>query len=324
MVERALFGSSIVIFLMAWTSNIYQLLFLRLLQGLLTGTVAACIALVSASSPSSKMAFSLGFLQTGVFLGTFLGPLLGGISADILGFRNSFKITAALLFFSGWLVFFLVEEKFTSTSAKKNEIAFSKLKTLIFNNKRILIMFFVLFIFRFSIKLITPIISLFVEMITPNLKYVSILAGLMFALTGLTSAFSAMNIGKFIEKKPNKNILFLIIGLIGSGFFFLAQGFVDNIVQFAFLRLCLGLFYGMIIPIANTIISLSTSPKHQGKIFGVSHSITFLGSIFGPITGGYIMVRFNISAVFILAGSLLLIAGLFLPILLKKNGNSYI
>jgi len=122
MVERALFGSSIVIFLMSWAGNIYQLLFLRLLQGLLTGTIAACTALISTSSPSKKMGFSLGLLQTGVFLGFFLGPLLGGISADIFGFRNSFRITSALLFISGWLIFFLVEEKFTPSNTKKNTV----------------------------------------------------------------------------------------------------------------------------------------------------------------------------------------------------------
>jgi len=209
---------------------------------LLTGTVAACIALVSASSPSKKMGFSLGLLQTGVFLGTFLGPLLGGISADILGFRNSFKITAALLFFAGWLVFFLVEEKFSPSDTKKNSIVFNKIKALIFKDKLIPIMFFVLFIFRFSIKLITPIISLFVEMIAPNSNHVSILTGIMFALTGLMSAFSAMNVSKLIEKKPSKNILLLIISLIGSGVFFLAQGLLLILCNLLFLDYVWGFF----------------------------------------------------------------------------------
>lgn len=113
MIERAMFGGAISIFMMAWATNVYQLLILRIIQGTLTGTIAACTALVSASSPSRKIGFSLGLLQTGFFLGNFLGPLLGGILADILGFKNSFRITAALLFIAGWLIFFLVEEKFT-------------------------------------------------------------------------------------------------------------------------------------------------------------------------------------------------------------------
>ena len=320
MVERALFGSSIVIFLMAWAGNIYQLLFLRLLQGLLTGTIAACTALISTSSPSKKMGFSLGLLQTGVFLGIFLGPLLGGISADIFGFRNSFRITSALLFISGWLIFFLVEEKFTPSNTKKNTVPFKKMTALILNHKQLLVMFIILFIVQFSVKSISPILALFVETIVSDLKNVSTLTGLMFALTGLMAAFSAINIGKLIEKKPNTSLL--IASLIGSGFFFLTQGFVTNIIQLALLRLCLGLFYGAIIPIANTIISLSTPSQHRGKVFGVSNSITFLGNIFGPITGGFLMVTFNISVVFVFAGSILLLSGLVLPTILKKVENS--
>lgn len=320
MVERALFGSSIVIFLMAWAGNIYQLLFLRLLQGLLTGTIAACTALISTSSPSKKMGFSLGLLQTGVFLGIFLGPLLGGISADIFGFRNSFRITSALLFISGWLIFFLVEEKFTPSNTKKNTVPFKKMTALILNHKQLPVMFIILFLVQFSVKSISPILALFVETIVPDLKNVSTLTGLMFALTGLMAAFSAINIGKLIEKKPNTSLL--IASLIGSGFFFLTQGFVTNIIQLALLRLCLGLFYGAIIPIANTIISLSTPSQHRGKVFGVSNSITFLGNIFGPITGGFLMVTFNISVVFVFAGSILLLSGLVLPTILKKVENS--
>ena len=320
MIERALFGGSIVVCLMASVVNIYQLLFLRLLQGILTGTVAACTALISASSPSKKMAFSLGLLQTGVFLGSFLGPLLGGISADIFGLRNSFRITAALLFISGWLIFFLVEEKFTPSNTKKNIVPFEKMKALILDHKQLPIMFIILFLVQFSVKSISPILALFMETIVSDLKNVSTLTGLMFALTGLTAAFSAVNTGKLIEKKPN--IPLLIASLIGSGFFFLTQGFVTNVMQLALLRLCLGLFYGAIIPIANTIISLSTPPQDRGKVFGVSTSITFLGNIFGPITGGFLMVTFNISVAFVFAGSILLLAGLVLPIILKKVKNS--
>src|SRR5665648_867691 len=108
MIERAIFGGAISIFMMGLATNVYQLLIIRIIQGLLTGSIAACTALVSASSPSRKMGFSLGLLQTGFFLGNFLGPLLGGFSADILGFRNLFRFTAVFFFFVGCLSFFLL------------------------------------------------------------------------------------------------------------------------------------------------------------------------------------------------------------------------
>ena len=322
MVERALFGSSIVIFLMVWVGNVYQLLFLRLLQGLLTGTVAASTSLISATSPLKKMGFSLGLLQTGIFLGTFLGPLLGGISADIFGFRNSFRITAVLLFISGWLIFFLVEEKFTPSNTEKNIIPFKKMMALILNHKQLLVMFIILFLVRFSIKTISPILALFVETIVSDPKNISTLTGLMLALTGLAAAFSAINIGKLIEKKPSISTPLLMVSLIGTGFFFLPQGFVTDIMQLALLRLCLGLFYGAIVPITNTIISLATPSQHRGKVFGLANSYAFLGAFLGPIMGGFLMATFNISVVFVFTASILLLAGSVLPIVLKKIGNS--
>ncbi|MBE3127424.1 MAG: MFS transporter, partial [Candidatus Atribacteria bacterium] len=311
MIERAIFGGAISIFMMALVTNVYQLLIIRIIQGVLTGSVAACTALVSANSPSRKMGFSLGLLQTGFFLGNFLGPLLGGISADILGFRNSFRITAALLFIAGWLIFFLVEENFTPSVTKKQIMPFKKRVALFFNNGQLFIMFFILFLVQFSIQIISPIFPLFVETIVSNPKIVSTFTGLMFAITGLMSAFSAINVGKLIEKKPSNFLL--TISLLGTGLFFLSHAFVTNTTQLILLRVGLGLFYGAIIPIANTIIGLSTPSEHRGKVFGVANSTTYLGSVLGPSSGAFIMITFSLPAVFIFTGGLLLLAGLALP-----------
>jgi len=316
MIVRAMFGGAISVFMMALATNVYQLLIIRIIQGVLSGIIPACTALVSASSPSRKMGYSLGLLQTGFFLGNFLGPLLGGISADILGFRNSFRITAVLLFIAGWLVFFLVEEKFTPSASKKEIIPFKKRVALFFNHGQLFIMFLILFLVQFSVKIISPIFPLFMETIVSNPKIVSSLTGLMFAITGLMSAFSSINVGKLIEKKPSNFLL--TISLFGTGLFFLSHAFVTNTTQLILLRVGLGLFYGAIIPIANTIIGLSTPSEHRGKVFGVANSITFLGNVLGPISGAFIMTTFSLPAVFIFTGGLLLLAGLSLPVAMNK------
>ena len=316
MIERAIFGGASSVFMMALATNVYQLLIIRIIQGVLTGTIAACTALVSASSPSKKMGFSLGLLQTGFFLGNFLGPLLGGISADILGFRNSFRITAALLFIAGWLIFFLVEENFTPAAREKQTIPFKKRVALFFNNGQLFIMFFILFLVQFSVKIISPIFPFFMETIVSNPKIVSTFTGLMFAITGLMSAFSSINVGRLIEKKPSNFLL--TISLLGTGLFFLSHAFVTNTTQLILLRVGLGLFYGAIIPIANTIIGLSTPSHDRGKVFGFANSTTYLGNVLGPISGGFIMTTFSLPAVFVFTGGLLLLAGLALPVAIKK------
>lgn len=317
MIVRAMFGGAICIFMMALATNVYQLLIIRIIQGTLAGTISACTALVSASSPSKKMGYSLGLLQTGFFLGTFLGPLLGGILADVLGFQNSFRITAALLFIAGWLIIFLVEEKFTPSTRKKQTIPFKKRIALFLNNRQLFIMFFILFLVQFSVKIVIPIFPLFVETIISNPKIVFTFTGLMFAITGLMSAFSSINVGKLIEKKPSNSLL--EISLLGTGFFLLLHAFVTTTTQLILLRVGLGLFYGAIIPIANTIIGLSTPPQDRGKVFGIANSTTFIGNVLGPISGGFIMIAFSLPAVFIFTGSILFLSGLILPLVIKQT-----
>ena len=139
----------------------------------------------------------------------------------------------------------------------------------------------------------------------------------MFAITGLMSAFSSINVGKLIEKKPSNSLL--AISLLGTGFFFLLHAFVTTATQLILLRVGLGLFYGAIIPIVNTIIGLSTPSQDRGKVFGIANSTTFLGNVLGPISGGFIMIAFSLPAVFVFTGSILFLSGLILPIAIKQT-----
>jgi DHA1 family multidrug resistance protein-like MFS transporter len=169
---------------------------------------------------------------------------------------------------------------------------------------------------QFSVQIISPIFPFFMETIISNAKVVSTFTGLMFAITGLMSAFSSINVGKLIEKKPSNFLL--TISLLGTGLFFLSHAFVSNITQLILLRVGLGLFYGAIIPIANTIIGLSTPSEHRGKVFGLANSTTYLGNVLGPISGGFIMITFGLPAVFLFTGGLLLLTGLALPVAINK------
>lgn len=90
-------------------------------------------------------------------------------------------------------------------------------------------MFFILFLVQFSVQIISPIFPFFMETIISNPKIVSTFTGLMFAITGLMSAFSAINVGRLIEKKPSNFLL--TISLLGTGLFFLSHAFVANITQ---------------------------------------------------------------------------------------------
>ena len=112
MVERSMFGGSIIILLMAFVSSAEQLVFLRAIQGLITGTMAAASALVAATVPRQRLGFSMGLLQVGMGAGIALGPLIGGSIADAFGYNYAFYVTSALLLIAGVTVLLGVEEHF--------------------------------------------------------------------------------------------------------------------------------------------------------------------------------------------------------------------
>jgi len=317
MVERAMFGSAISIFLMALSTNVYQLLFFRILQAALTGTVAACIALVSSSSPSQKMGYSLGLMQTAIFTGTCIGPLLGGIIADSFGYRNSFRITSILLFIAGLLVFFLVKENFRPLSKKEiSSNNFWENLRIVFSSQQLINMIFVFFLVQFSVMIVNPVFALFIEETFTSIKSISSITGTMLALTGFTSAISSAYIGRISDKYGYKKLL--IVTILGAGIFYLPQAFVSSISQLMVLRIFLGLFYGGILPIANTIITLSTSPNDRGKAFGVTTSATFLGNTLGPFAGGLIASTLGLKDIFIFTSILLVLTGIWISIMVKR------
>jgi DHA1 family multidrug resistance protein-like MFS transporter len=51
MVDRAMFGGSVILLLMAFVNSAEQLVLLRAIQGLVTGTVSAANALVASIAP---------------------------------------------------------------------------------------------------------------------------------------------------------------------------------------------------------------------------------------------------------------------------------
>lgn len=112
MLIRASLGMAIVIFLQAFVTAPWQLVVLRLLQGVFSGFVSNSNTLIASTAPRSESGKALGTLNTGVISGTLLGPLVGGVIAQYFGYRIPFMITGSLLFIAFILVTIFIKEDF--------------------------------------------------------------------------------------------------------------------------------------------------------------------------------------------------------------------
>ncbi len=119
MILRASLGMAIVIGLMGAVTNIYQLIILRLLQGIFSGYVSNSNALIATETPKEHSGKALGILITGNVTGTLFGPLFGGFVAANFGYRITFVITGVILLIVFLLsVFLFTKVLFQSKKAK--------------------------------------------------------------------------------------------------------------------------------------------------------------------------------------------------------------
>src|ERR1700733_10301129 len=79
MLIRASFGMTIAMSLTGMAHDVYQLVALRLLTGLLGGYSSGSMVLVAAQTPKDKSGWALGMLSAGIMAGNLVGPLIGGI-----------------------------------------------------------------------------------------------------------------------------------------------------------------------------------------------------------------------------------------------------
>ena len=98
MLIRASLGMAVAMSLIGMAQNVWQLVALRLLAGLLGGYASGSIVLVATQTPKSRSGWALGVLSSGVMAGNLAGPLIGGFLPPLIGIRSTFFAAGAVIF----------------------------------------------------------------------------------------------------------------------------------------------------------------------------------------------------------------------------------
>ena len=90
MLIRASLGMAVAMSLIGLSRNVWQLVGLRLLAGLLGGYSSGSTVLVATQTPRAHTAWALGVMSSGVMAGNLAGPLIGGVLPPLIGIRMTF------------------------------------------------------------------------------------------------------------------------------------------------------------------------------------------------------------------------------------------
>jgi DHA1 family multidrug resistance protein-like MFS transporter len=323
MVVRAACGGAVVILLMGFVQTAEQLVFLRAVQGLVTGVIAAASALVAAVAPRERTGYAMGLLQLGLWSGVSAGPLLGGLLSDLAGFRVTFVVTAILLFASGVCVWVGLEEPFVrSEQLQAGAFGFLQDWRRILSNRKLDFTLLIRFLGAIGRSALEPVLPLFVLLLATNPGRVASATGLVVGAASAASTLTSVYLGKLGDRTGHARVA-LLCG-IGSAVSYAAHLFVGSLWQLLALYALTGACVGGLLPSLSAMLAENSQRGDEGCVYGIDNSVTSAGRTVGPVLGAACALWFSPRATFVLTGVIFGAASLLaaLTVCRKVTGRS--
>ena len=319
MVQRAMFGGAITLAAMGFVQNVWQLAMLRAIQGMLTGTVSAATTLVASSTPRERSGYALGLLQMAVWTGASVGPLVGGLIADTWGYRAAFWVTGILLFLAGLVVWRFVEEDFQRADPEEAKAGggFFEGVRLVVRQRPLLSLFSIRFLIRLAVRLIGPVLPLFVQSLVAPTARLATITGLISGVQAGTSAIGAVTLGRASDRIGYRRVLLTCAAL--GALLYVPQFFVTTPWQLLILQGATGLAMSGVLASTSALLANLAPEGRQGAVYGVDASVVSAANAVAPMLGASIAAAVGLRAPFLLtAGGLALASGL-VWLLLPRN-----
>lgn len=302
MLIRASLGMAVAMSLIGLSQNVYQLVALRMLAGLLGGYASGSNILVATQTPRAHTAKALGIMSSGIMAGNLAGPLIGGVMPQLIGIRATFFAAGAVIFVSFIATWTLIHEepRPRRTPGVKHKAGFASVP----DKAPVVAMLVTGMLLMFANMSIEPIITVYVQQIVPDPTHVTIVAGLVMSAAALGSILSAPRLGHLADRIGHWQVI--VLSLVACAVLLIPQAFVTAGWQLIGLRFLMGMALGSLLPCITAVIRHNVPERTAGSIIGYSVSSQYAGQVTGPIAGGFIGGHFGMRAVFIWTAVLML------------------
>ena len=308
MAIRAGYGLALSYFLTGACQDMYQLIGVRILCGLVAGFVPACMSMASSSLPESRMGWGMGLMQTAMASGSIMGPLMGGYMASWLGMRMSFYVGSLALFAATTAVMLVVKDMTILQKGDFSAISLWRDLKDSLCNKELRFIMFMFFMIQTCVMTIQPLITLYVGQLMGAMGDEAVkMSGVIFSLAGFAGILAAPFWGKRGQRYGFVRIFALVT--FAAGFINLFQVFIQDVWQFAAIQFIYGLFLAGAVPNINADLTVVTDKNTRGKAFGLSTSANQFGGVVGPLLGGALGAVLATRYVLVATGCILMCMG---------------
>ncbi|MGF6877917.1 MFS transporter [Paraburkholderia sp. MM5477-R1] len=308
MLVRAAIGMALVMSLIGVAHNVYELVALRLIAGLVGGYASASTVMVGTQAPRERAGWALGILSTGALAGNLVGPLIGGVLPDWIGVRGTFFAGGAMIAAAALLTIFVVKEEFHPDSdAKAHARGTADAPARRTNYAVVAALLVTAMMVLLANMSIEPIITVYIGGLGVNATHLARVAGVVMACSALGSMLTAARLGALADRFGSWRVI--VVCLVLTGLAMVPQAFVTHWWQLAALRVLMGMTLAGLLPSIGKLARQSVDESRTGRMLGYLQSAQFSGQVVGPVIGGVIGVHLGLHAVFFVTGALLIACG---------------
>jgi MFS family permease len=304
MLVRAAIGMAVVMSLIGLAHNVYELVALRLVAGLVGGYASASTVMIGTQAPRDRAGWALGILSTGALAGNLIGPLIGGLLPGWIGIRGTFFAGGAVIAVAALLTILLVREDFhPAHDARARTGAGTAAAPGATRRAAVVAILVTAMMVLLANMSIEPIITVYIGGLGVSAAHLARTAGLVMACSAFGSVLTASRLGALADRIGSWNV---IIGcLLLTALAMVPQAWVVHWWQLAALRVVMGMALAGLLPSIGKLARQTVDERSTGQMLGYLQSAQFSGQVLGPLVGGVIGVHFGLHSVFFVTAALL-------------------
>jgi len=306
------------------TGGMFMLYVARIVDGITGGNITTAQAYVSDITDDQDRTQGLGLLQAAFGAGFIFGPAFGGVLANfgpVMPFIGAAIITTGTLI----LTTLTLKESLPAAERTTGSVAPERIRlplATFTSQPALLLVLGIGFFTTLAFSAMPPTFALFADHVLFGDAFspqrVQLFIGLMLAFNGSVAVLTQIVAIKPLVSRSGERATILIGNLsLMAAFFALAFTRSPILATVIFAPYAFG--RGVSEPTLQALVTRFGDENTRGQLLGVYQSARSLAFIFGPVWAGYAFEQISPSAVYIVAGFVVLIALLLILWLIRQD-----
>jgi MFS transporter, DHA1 family, tetracycline resistance protein len=302
-----LFGSALSYLVFGLAGSLLVLFVARALAGFMGANIGVAQAYVADVTAPEDRARGMGLIGAAFGLGFIFGPAIGGSLAHF-GPSVPFLAAGGLAFVNGLMaVRWLPESRPRSVSRTVSQPGLgARVEALrrFSAGRRGGALFGIFFLLTFAFAALEATFSLWADR---RWEFTPSGVAFLFAYIGvLITVVQGALVGPLVRRLGERRLAAYGAAALAIGLFAIPAA--PSVAWLAVALAFLAFGQGTTIPAISAMISRAAAPEEQGRLLGVSQSLSALGRVLGPVYGGLAFAKVGIGAPYVGGGAVVLVA----------------